>query len=53
MKTQQIMIMRFMRRKLEILDTTGEYVAERSTDDETRVTRDGGAEWADDDTSDA
>ncbi|CAG5149496.1 uncharacterized protein ALTATR162_LOCUS2381 [Alternaria atra] len=37
-KARRIMVMRFVKRKLEVLDAIGEFVAEESTDDETRVT---------------
>jgi serine/threonine protein kinase len=53
MKTERIIVMRFVRRKLEFLDAIGEYVAEESTDDETRGIGDRDAELADDEMSGA
>ena len=51
MKTSRIMVMRFVMRKLDVLDAIGEFVAEESTDDETRATRNRDAELADNETS--
>ena len=51
MKARRIMVMRFVKRKLEVLDAIGEFVAEESTGDETRVTGNKDAELADNETS--
>jgi hypothetical protein len=45
------MVMRFVMRKLDVLDAIGEFVAEESTDNETRATRNRDAELADNETS--
>jgi hypothetical protein len=50
-KARRIMVMRFVKRKLEALDAIGEFVAEESPDDETRVTGNKNAELADNETS--
>jgi hypothetical protein len=51
MKTQSIMVMRFVRRKLEFLDAIGEFVREESTDDETWAIGNRDASFADDEMS--